>query len=345
MVHINQALLTQLPQDINLRWQCRTLHFRTPATTSRGALKCRETYIITAQSGNATAEGECCIMPGLLAELTPAIMQHWCSEVEQHKSLALPRMPSPIRFGMESALLALNTPNRPRWNTPFSRGEVGIRIHGLIWMAGIDAMLANMQKAVAGGFTCLKMKVGAHPFSRETEMLQEARRAFPTADIRVDANGAWTPQESLKKLEVLAGLGISFIEQPIKHGQWKAMAELCRYSPLPIALDEELLAPCNKTELMETIRPQAIVIKPSLHGGLLAAENLAKQAEDQGAAWWINSALESHIGLETLAEWCGFVAPDTMHGLGTGRLFADDTSNKIKLDGEHLWYTRCLNKG
>lgn len=338
MVLINQAILTQIPQDINLRWQRRTLHFRTPATTSRGAMKCRETYIITAQSGNTAGEGECCIMPGLLEDLSPAILQHWCSEVEQQKSMALPHMPSPIRFGLESALLALNSPNRPRWDTPFARGEVGIRIHGLIWMADIDTMLAHMQQAIARGFTCLKMKVGAHPFTRETEMLREAHRAFPSAEIRVDANGAWAPQEALKKLEVMADLGVSFIEQPIKQGQWQAMAELCRSSPLPIALDEELLAPCNKTELMETIRPQGIVIKPSLHGGLLAAEDLAKQAEAQGAAWWVNSALESHIGLETLTEWCGLVAPDTLHGLGTGRLYSDDSSDKIRLTGEHLWY-------
>ncbi len=338
MVFIDHAALTQLPQDLCLRWQRRTLHFRTPATTSRGAMKSRDTDIITVKSGNAEGEGECCIMPGLLPDLTPADIQYWCNEVQQCKSLALPHMPSPIRFGLESALFALHSPNRPRWNTPFSRGEIGIRIHGLIWMADIDTMLTNMHKAIDSGFTCLKMKVGAHPFSLETEMLSEARQAFPNAEIRVDANGAWAPQEAYKKLEILARLGISFIEQPVKHGQWQAMAELCRYSPLPIALDEELLYRGNKTELMETIQPQGIVIKPSLHGGLIAAENLAKQAEEQGAEWWINSALESHIGLETLAEWCGLVAPDTMHGLGTGRLFADDKSNKIRLDGEYMWF-------
>ena len=336
MVFIDHAALTQLPQDLCLRWQRRTLHFRTPATTSRGALKSRDTYIITVKSGNTEGEGECCIMPGLLPDLSPADIQYWCNKVQQCRSLALPHMPSPIRFGLESALFALHSPNRPRWNTPFSRGEIGIRIHGLIWMADIDTMLTNMHTAIDSGFTCLKMKVGAHPFSIETEMLSEARQAFPNAEIRVDANGAWAPQEAYKKLEILARLGISFIEQPVKHGQWQAMAELCRYSPLPIALDEELLYRGNKTELMETIQPQGIVIKPSLHGGLIAAENLAKQAEEQGAAWWINSALESHIGLETLAEWCGLVAPDTMHGLGTGRLFVDDKSNKIRLDREYM---------
>lgn len=336
MVQPDQATLTHFPQAITLRWEHRTLQFRRPASTSRGALTSRETYIVHAACSQGTGEGECCIMPGLLKDITPAEMQYWCDEVMQHQTLTLPGMPSPIRFGLESAVIAAQSKGDNRWDSPFSRGEEGIRIHGLIWMADIPTMLQYMHKAIAQGFTCLKMKVGAHPFTQETEMLQAARQAFPNAEIRLDANGAWEPREAHRNLEVLARLGISFIEQPVKPGQWQALAELCRHTPIPIALDEELIYTQDIRQMLETIRPQGVVIKPSLHGGLLAAKALAEQAESQKISWWVNSALESHVGLETLAEWCGLVAPHTLHGLGTGQLFVNDASKRLCLEGEFL---------
>jgi o-succinylbenzoate synthase len=256
----------------------------------------------------------------------------------QNQGLAGISAPSPIQFGLECALLAALKPGQPRWDTPFTRGEAGLPIHHLIWMDNLDAMLAAMQDGIARGFTCLKMKVGALPFEQECQLLWEAHAAFPQAEIRVDANGAFSPQEALQKLENLAAAGVSLIEQPIRPGQWKAMAELCRTSPLPIALDEELISCPNQQELLATIAPQAIVIKPSLHGGLLTAERWAQFAEERGIDWWINSALESHVGLTALAEWCALTAPHQLQGLGTGQLFTDDNSHPIYLKGHQLFY-------
>lgn len=337
MQFIDTAPLFQFPLRIALRWQQRLLHFRTPATTSRGALSQRCTFIIEAACANGTGYGECCVMPGLLPELTEPQLQYWCEQVERQQSLrCLSKAPSPIRFGLETAVIAALNGGLSRWNTPFSRGEEGIPIHGLIWMADIDTMLRKMHDAIRQGFTCLKMKVGAHPFEQELQMLNEARRAFPGAEIRVDANGAFNAENALAKLEALANSGISCIEQPIPPQQWQHMAELCRQSPFPIALDEELIHTHNAEKLLDTLQPQAIVIKPSLHGGLLAAETWAKAAAERHIAWWVNSALESRIGLTALAEWCGYAAPRTLQGLGTGKLFYDDMPAAVQLVGSEL---------
>lgn len=326
---------------MRIRWQKRVLHFRRPAATSRGALAERVTFIIEARTEKGSGYGECCTMPGLLPQPTDAALNQWCRETEKRGNIpAGGSIPSSIRFALECALAQVRRPGHPRWDSPFSRGETGITIHHLIWMDTADRMLAAMADGIQRGFTCLKLKVGALPFEEEINLLREAHAAFPQAEIRVDANGAFSPAEAFQKLEALAAAGVSSIEQPIRHGQWAAMRELCRHAPLSIACDEDLIAAHRDAErFLDTVMPQALVIKPSLHGGLAAAEQFAHLAEQRGIRWWINSALESHIGLTALAEWCGTHAPDTLHGLGTGRLFSDDSPGRIQLCGSKLFYS------
>lgn len=331
---INAAELMQYPQSFRLRWHRRVLHFKRPAATSRGALTERSTFIIEAETSEGIGRGECCTMPGLLPEPTPDDLDYWCNRIEENQGLTEEPAPSPIQFGMECALLAALRPGKPRWDTPFTRGEAGIPIHHLIWMGSIDRMLAAMQQGIDAGFTCLKIKVGALSFADELQLLWHAHTAFPDTELRVDANGAFTPQDAPAKLHALAAAGVALIEQPIRHGQWRELAELCESSPLPIALDEELIG--NTPGILESIRPQAIVIKPSLHGGLLAAQNWARKAESLGIRWWVNSALESQIGLTALAEWCAYAAPGVMQGLGKGNLFTDDAAGPIRLVSNHL---------
>lgn len=332
MQFIDAAPLMHFPHPLRLRWQKRVLHFKRPAATSRGALSERNTFIIEA---NGCGLGECCTMPGLLPEPTPAEMDYWCHRVAQNQGLAGITAPPPIQFGLECALLAALRPGSPRWDTSFARGETGIPIHHLIWMDSIDAMLAAMQNGIDRGFTCLKMKVGALPFPEELELLRQAHTAFPQAELRVDANGAFAPAQALSKLEQLAEAGVSSIEQPIRPGQWNELADICRSTPLPVALDEELIG-AQPELLLNTVHPQAIVIKPSLHGGLLAAQHWATLAEKAGIGWWVNSALESHVGHTALAEWCAYAAPGTLQALGTGTLFVNDTPDSIILEGAML---------
>ncbi len=344
MPSTDEERLMHLPPQLQLRWQHRILHFRTPATTSRGSLCTRSTYTIVATLPGSIGYGECCTMPGLLPEPSETQIAATCNLVQQqHSAAPLHGVPSPIKFGIESAVLAALAHGKPRWETPFTRGEIGLPIHRLVWMADTATMFRSMQEGIKQGFTCLKLKVGALDFAQETELIKQAKHAFPHAEIRVDANGAFLPDDAADKLQHLAALGVSSIEQPIAPGNWAAMQHLCHTSPLPIALDEELIAhastPQARQRLLETLAPAAIVIKPSLHGGLLAARHWAQLANELGIAWWINSALESSIGLTTLAEWCGQYAPATLHGLGTGKLFTDDAPAALRLQNNHLYYT------
>lgn len=336
MQAIDTAPLQHFPQRIRLRWQRRVLHFKVPATTSRGAITERVTYIIEAEGENGTGHGECCVMPGLLPEIDEAELQRWCRVIEKAQSLHLEKAPSPIKFGLETAIFSALRGGKPRWDTPFSRGEAGIPIHCLIWMADTATMLQKIQQGMQQGFTCIKMKVGALPFEEELQMLREVRTVYPQVEIRVDANGAFSPADALSRCETLAALNIRYIEQPLATGQHQHMADLCRHSPLPIALDEELIHHHTPERMLDYIMPQALVIKPSLHGGLLDAEQWARAAEARGIAWWVNSALESQVGLCALAEWCAYVAPGRMQGLGTGRLFTDDAPGRVKLQGAQL---------
>lgn len=332
------------PFRFRLRTERQVLHFRRPARTSRGDLLTREIYRVQALTPDGIGTGDCCCMPGLSPEAGPGYSQRLeeaCRAVERQGGL-LPRQlqeaPS-LRFGIESALLAARRPGLPRWDSPLARGERGLEIHHLIWMDTAERMLLQMEEGVQRGFRRLKLKVGALPFEEERDLLQEARRRFPECELYVDANGALSPTEALPRLEALAACGVHCIEQPLAPGQEEELAHLIQASPLPIALDEELLTARHSTarrQLLERLQPHAIVIKPSLHGGLSGAEEWAALAEAAHIRWWLNSALESHVGLDTLAEWCGRYAPDTIQGLGTGRLFTDDSPGLFQLEGREL---------
>ncbi len=330
-----------------LRVQEKPLHFHRPARTSRGDLRAMARWEIELRTDDGRrGMGEATPMPGLSPEAGAAYAERLlaaCRAAEEAGALpaeALADAPS-MRFGLECALLSARANGAPRWENPFTRGENGLAIHHLIWMDSVPAMLQRMAEGVEKGFTCLKLKVGALPWGEELTLLQQAHLRFPEVEIRVDANGAWTEEEALPKLCQLAEAGVSLIEQPIRPAQGEAMAGLIAQSPLPIALDEELIAattPAARAELLDALAPHALVIKPSLHGGFGGAEDWAQLAESRGIRWWVNSALEGPIGHAALAEWCGSHAPHTLHGLGTGRLYRDSAPGKVQLCGTELRY-------
>ena len=368
--------LSELPA-FRLWVESRTLHFKKPATTSRGALTDRLVYYIHAEAtGGESAQrgvspappapggamrrdcgrphgvGECCFMPGLSKDETPDAenkLHAVCREVTSLQTLPGTYMAdSPaIRFGLESALLSMKAASPVIWDTAFTRSEASIPLHHLVWMGNLAAMRDGLLSGGSEGAACLKCKVGALPFADELRLLREVHERFPLAELRVDANGAFAPQEAAAKLEALAAAGVSCIEQPIRPGQPEALASLIRHSPIAIALDEELIAPSTREErqrLLDTltraqaVRPLALVLKPSLHGGLLAAEEWVSLAEERHLRWWCNSALESHVGHSVLAQWCALRAPGVLQGLGTGQLFADDSSPNILLKNHHLYW-------
>jgi o-succinylbenzoate synthase len=317
-----------------------TLHFKRPAATSRGALRVREVVFLRAVRDGAVGWGECGVVPGLSrddrADYVDAVAAV-CRQINcgaDPAELDLSSLPS-VAFGLETALLDLASGGRQRlFDTPFSRGEAALPIHGLIWMDSPAGMLDQIEHKIAQGCRVIKLKAGALPFSEELALLAELRRRWPAGqvELRLDANGAWSPAEALERLQRLAELGVAFLEQPIPPGRPQEMAALCTLSPIPIALDEELIAATDPISLLAAIRPQHIVLKPSLLGGLAACQAWIDAAQRLRAQWWVNSLLESNVGLHAIAQWTSALDDGRVHGLGTGQLFSNNVSSPLRLD-------------
>lgn len=329
----------------------RTLHFRQPAGTSRGVYTTRRLWLVSVSDGQRQGVGECAPLPQLSCDDLPNyadVLRRHCQQLEQTGRLdsdALRDYPSML-FGLETALLRMEH-GEQLFDTPFSRGEEGIPINGLVWMGNYEEMMNRIEEKLAAGFHCVKLKIGALRFDDELALVKHIRGRYSHHDVqlRVDANGAFRYDEALYRLELLAQYAIHSIEQPIRAGQWSFMAELCRNSPLPIALDEELIginAPDQKRQMLNIIRPAYLVLKPSLHGGMAGVREWVDTARDMRIGTWITSALESNIGLDAIAQLAADVyGPDIRmaQGLGTGQLFTDNIPMPLSIKGEKLW--RC----
>lgn len=325
------------------------LHFKKPAGTSRGTYTKRKSWFLilsTKDDPDRYGVGECAPLPNLSCDDVPEyeeVLAKVCQKFVNTGRIdteGLRDYPS-IQFGLETAILNFETNSTILCDTPFTRGEVGIPINGLIWMGSYEEMSRQVIDKIESGFRCLKMKIGAIDFDKELEILRMIREQFSADEIelRVDANGAFSPNEAMTKLNCLAELDLHSIEQPIRAGQWDEMALLAASSPIPIALDEELIG-CNtlekKKELLSFINPQYIILKPSLHGGLCGCNEWIKEAQDLQIGWWATSALESNIGLNAIAQWCATFDNPLPQGLGTGSLFTDNIDMPLVVENGEL---------
>lgn len=328
----------------------RRLHFKQPAGTSRGIYTTRQVWYVLAtdEKNGQYGVGECTPLPQLSCDDLPdyeKILSDFCLKTAQNGQLdyeALRPYPSML-FGLETALRHLQKGTLQLWDTPFAQGKQGIPINGLIWMGSFDEMYQRIQEKMKAGFRCIKVKIGAIDFDKELELLRFIRQHFSPEEIelRVDANGAFTPETAPQRLEQLSQFHLHSIEQPIRAGQWKEMAKLCASTPLPIALDEELIGintTEEKIELLETIHPQYIILKPSLHGGLHGSEEWIRLAAERKIPSWVTSALESNIGLNAIAQWCATLNPQMPQGLGTGLLFTDNIDFPLHIKNDFLWF-------
>lgn len=333
----------------------KTFHFRQPAGTSRGIYTERRSWLIELTSPempNHKGIGECAPLPDLSCDYSldyENILRNFCYDfevtgcVDYSKMLQYPSM----LFGLETAIAHFNTGSTALFNTPFSNGKEGIPINGLIWMGSYDEMLKRIEDKIEKGFRCIKLKVGAIDFNVELNLIKLIRKRFSPSEIelRLDANGGFTPDNALYKLELLSQYSIHSIEQPIKQHQWNQMALLCRESPLPIALDEELIGisdPEMMKYMLNIIRPTYIILKPSLHGGMYGIKKWIEAANNQNIKTWITSALESNIGLNAIAQLAAktYGPHITMpQGLGTGQLFTDNIKMPLEIRGDKLFYT------
>ncbi len=332
----------------------RVLHFKQPAGTSRGVYTERRIWLVTISDGERIGVGECAPLPNLSCDDIPnytEVLRRFCDEVERTGELdteALRDYPSML-FGLETALMDVRCKMEDGrsllFDNAFSRGEVGIPINGLVWMGSFEEMRERIEQKLAQGFHCVKLKIGAIDFDAELELVKRIRERFSLheVELRVDANGAFPFEEALYKMELLSQYALHSIEQPIKAKQWANMAELCRESPLPIALDEELIGvndPDQKRQMLNIIRPRYIILKPSLHGGMMGVREWIDIANDMGIGSWITSALESNIGLNAIAQLAADIYGPHIRmpqGLGTGQLFTDNIPMPLEIRGEKLW--------
>lgn len=325
------------------------LIFKKPSGTSRGVLTTKKSYFLFVEVEGKISVGECGLLQGLSCDDVPeyeSVLANVCSDINNYKfwlNEGLVNFPS-IRFGLEMALLSsLNIGCNIFYPSAFTNGSAAIKINGLIWMGTHAEMFQQIEKKLQEGFTCLKLKIGAINFEEEVSLLQYIRENFSTdvLELRVDANGAFNVNEALEKLKILSNFSIHSIEQPIRVQQYKAMASLCNTTPLPIALDEELIGINNfdeKRNLLESIKPQYIILKPSLLGGFSACEEWISIANELNIGWWVTSALESNIGLNAIAQWTYTLNNNMPQGLGTGQLYTNNFHSPLTLKGEFLYH-------
>ncbi len=321
------------------------LIFKRPGGTSRGVLKTKETFFLEVTENGKAGLGECAVFRGLSYDDTPDYeekLQWLCDHINEKKEqleTALKEYPS-IWFGYEQALLNLKNGSDLYFPSAFTNGEAFIKINGLIWMGNAAFMQEQIQEKLQLGFDCIKLKIGIN-WREERNILTQLRTQFPAEqlELRVDANGGFTPIEAIEVLQQLSDLGIHSIEQPIKAGRAEEMKKLCATTPTPIALDEELIGVVkndDKIALLENLRPQYIILKPSLVGGISGTDEWISAAEDLQIGWWITSALESNVGLNAIAQYTYTKNPILPQGLGTGALFINNTPSPLELTGDEL---------
>jgi len=329
------------------------LDFKRPSGTSRGVMTEKETWFLVLEKGGKTGVGECGILRGLSVDDRPdyEVKIRWtCENIHLGKDQlweALIEFPS-IQFGVEMAFQSLQS-ETPFLLFPsaFTEGSKSIQINGLVWMGEAAFMKQQIEEKLAQGFTCVKLKIGAIDFDKELQLLRYIRQHFTPeqVEIRVDANGAFALNEALDKLLQLSEFKLHSIEQPILKNNTDSMSELCKTTPFPIALDEELIGVFSleeKERLLQKIKPQYIILKPSFIGGFRGTQEWISLAEKHQIGWWITSALESNIGLNAIAQWTFLQANLMPQGLGTGALYTNNFECPLEVSKGQLWYKKDL---
>ena len=343
-----------------LSYSRRVLRFNFPARTSRGALTEHVAHYLQlsdTERREVVGVGEAAPLAGLSPDYGPDFelqVSALCQRFNQAGLAALapaeaagwvPSSLPALRFALETAALDLAGGGRRQlYANAFSEGKAGLPINGLVWMGDAAFMRAQIRQKLAAGYSCLKLKIGSLDFATELALLAEIRaEAGPSRLVlRVDANGAFGPAEALGKLEQLARFDLHSIEQPIAAGQWAALADVCRHSPVPVALDEELIGltdPARQTALLAQVRPAYLVLKPTLLGGHAATRAWIALAQTHHLGWWMTSALESNVGLNAVAQLTGeYAVGDFAQGLGTGQLYHHNVAAPLHIAHGALHY-------
>ena len=327
--------------------------FKIPGGTSRGVLHEKYSWFLFLKKNSKVGVGECSIIDGLSIDDSSKIQTKldWiCSNINNSPSFLFNELidfPA-LAFGLEMALKAVYAEKENvLFPSDFTNGKTSIPINGLVWMGDIDFMKSQVELKLSEGYKCLKLKIGALDFDKEYSLLKSIRNKYSLSEleIRLDANGAYSYKDSLEILNKLSELNIHSIEQPIKPGQIKQMSKLCLSSPIPIALDEELIgvnAIKNKIKLIEDIKPQYIILKPSLIGGFKSSEEWINILPNS-TKYWVTSALESNVGLSAISQWVHTLNCSLPQGLGTGSLYSNNFSSPLSIKNAKLHYNKNNN--
>jgi len=325
------------------------LHFKQPSGTSRGVLTTKETWFIILEENGKRGIGECGILRGLSADDRPDYEEKlkWtCENIHLGKDQLWDLLLefSSIQFGVEMAFLSLQSETPfDLFPSDFTKNNKSISINGLVWMGDEAFMKRQIEEKIEQGFRCIKMKIGAIDFEKEKALLRFIRQNFDaeTMEIRVDANGAFSENEALDKINQITGFQIHSIEQPIQKNKTDMMSVLCKNTQLPIALDEELIGVfslADKEALLQKVRPQYIILKPSFIGGFRGTSEWIALAKKYQIGWWITSALESNIGLNAIAQFTFLQNNPMPQGLGTGALYTNNFESPLQVAQGQLWY-------
>lgn len=340
-----------MSESFKIEIRKRVLQFKQAAGTSRGTLLVKPVWYVILKNGQKTGIGECNPLAGLSIDDRPdfdQVVRNFASQFESQQKIDFEKLeafPS-IKMGFEMALIDFNQNETCLlFPSDFTDGKDSIPINGLIWMGDHDHMLKQIHTKIEEGYGVLKLKIGAINFSEELDLLQTIRSAFDARqmELRVDANGAFSVKDALNKLTQLAKFDIHSIEQPIAAGQWKSMAEICINSPIPVALDEELIglaSSSNKKRLLDVIQPQYIILKPSLLGGFNSSSEWIEHANSAAIKWWVTSALESNIGLNAIAQYTYQLGVKMPQGLGTGMLYTNNIASPLYIKNGALYHTQ-----
>lgn len=330
------------------------LNFKRPSGTSRGVLTEKETWYLTIEKNGKTGIGECGVLRTLSVDGVPGYedkLKWVCENIHLGKDELWEQLrdfPS-VQFGVEQAFLSLQSEDPyVLFESEFTKGVDAIPINGLVWMGEPEFMKSQIEEKIVQGFNCIKLKIGALDFEQELALIAHIRAHFTPEEmeIRVDANGGFTPNDALIKMNQLAEYKLHSIEQPIKQKQTDIMSALCLHTPLPIALDEELIGVVNfedKKALLQKVQPQYIILKPSLIGGFKGSMEWITLAEQLNIGWWITSALEGNIGLNAIAQFTYTLKSNMPQGLGTGSLYTNNIPSPLVVENGHLKYDLDLN--
>lgn len=170
-------------------------------------------------------------------------------------------------------------------NYPITNYTIGI--------ASVDVMLAKMQEMP---WPIYKIKLGT---ADDVAIVRELRN-HTDAIFRIDANCAWTAQETIFNAPLLKELGVEFLEQPLKANDWSGMEEVMHHSVLPVMADESCIVESDVEKC--ALHFSGINIKLTKCGGITPALRMIKKGKDLGLKVMVGCMTESTVGISAIAQ-------------------------------------------